>query len=1382
MTLAALTAPATAAEPIDRIAIETAWTSEVRLLLARFCHECHAADLVEADIDLGSFTSIADVRSQPKVWQKVREMLETGQMPPVDAEQPSDAERAVLQQWVRQHLTSEAIAHAGDPGPVVVRRLSNAEYTYTIRDLTGIATLDPAREFPVDGAAGEGFTNTGSALVMSSSLVVKYLDAAKEIASHAVLLPEGIRFSPHSTHRDRTDDLLAGIQALYRRFTDDEGGFAFDLQGVKFRSNQGGQLPVQRYLEATLVEREAITTGAKTTQQVARERGLSGKYLAKLWEVLADDESSSDSLLLDAFQRHWRTAGVEDAATLAAEVIAWQQALWKFNSVGQIGREGGPQKWMEPVTPLISRQEFRVPLPEAAPGDSVVLYLSAGNPGDGNEQVVAVCERPRIEFKEDEPGSARDPILLRDVRQLTRNVRATLASELPRTDRYLAAMAELRTGSKSLEQVAAEHAIMPILLERWIEYLDLGHSPIPRITGQFTNKLTRVQGYEAINGWGSTATPSMLTNGSDEPLAVATAMVPARSVAVHPSPTQDSVIAWRSPLEGRVRIRGRVADADRSCGNGTAWHVELLSSSGSLPVAKGTVARAGEGRFEPGDAFAVHLGDVVKLVVNARDGNYNCDTTQIDLTLTEVDGDRRIWDLASDVVDQISQSNPVADAYGHAGIWHFGAHNNKPTSKVAVPPGSVLANWREAVVDVMTHEALEQRALSVQAVLNTGDEEALSEPDRAFVHQVTEWFGPLDWISVGHSGSNAPDVELEAPQAFGLESSLFGGIPGDNSVDPASLCVTAPSVIEIRLPADLLEPGAEFVTAGTLHAASGRGATAQLQVLTTTPRKSAIAPGVPILVDPQSPLRPGLDSSLADFRELFPPALCYAQIVPVDEVVTLLLFYREDEPLQRLMLDDSQVAELDQLWDELLWVSQEPLALVVALEQLEQFATQDRPDLVTAFSPMREPINARAEAFRRRLVESEPSHVEAVLDFADRAWRRPLTKAEKQDLRDLYHELRRSEIGHDDAIRLTIARVLTSPVFLYRREQPGPGDKATPVSNDELASRLSYFLWSSLPDDELRSMARGGRLTDETELVSQARRMLSDARTRRLAIQFACQWLDVRDFDQNDDKNEALYPEFATLRGAMYEETVLFFEEMFRNDGSVLGLLNADHTFLNEALAKHYGIDGIEGPEWRRVDSMLSRGRGGILGMATVLASQSGASRTSAILRGNWVSETLLGERLPRPPANVPQLPEAVPTGLTARQLIEQHSSVPECAKCHAKIDPYGFALEQFDAIGRTRSETVDTRTTLVDGKSIKGLEGLRDYLAGDRRDDVVQQFCRKLLGYALGREVQLSDEVLLSEMKRRLATHDYRFSEAVMAIVTSRQFREIRGRRMTDG
>ena len=338
------------------------------------------------------------------------------------------------------------------------------------------------------------------------------------------------------------------------------------------------------------------------------------------------------------------------------------------------------------------------------------------------------------------------------------------------------------------------------------------------------------------------------------------------------------------------------------------------------------------------------------------------------------------------------------------------------------------------------------------------------------------------------------------------------------------------------------------------------------------------------------------------------------------------------------------------------------------------------------------------------------------------------------------------------------------------------------MTDGELASRLSYFLWSSMPDAELRTVAAGGTLHEPAVFTRQTRRMLKDGRVRRLATEFACQWLHIHDFDPLEQKSEKQFPEFAELRSNMYEESVLFLTDLFQRDGSLLSLLNADHTFANERLAKFYGVPGVDGDAWRRVDGIQQHGRGGILGLATTLAKQSGASRTSPILRGNWISEVLLGEKLPKPPKNVPQLADAVPVGLTERQLIERHSSDAACAKCHARIDPFGFALENFDAIGRRREKNsgglaIDSRTTLPDGSQVEGLAGLRNYLLEKRRDAFIRQFCRKLLGYAIGRELQLSDEPLLDEMMTRLAKNDYRFSVAVETIVSSKQFRMIRGK-----
>ena len=239
--------------------------------------------------------------------------------------------------------------------------------------------------------------------------------------------------------------------------------------------------------------------------------------------------------------------------------------------------------------------------------------------------------------------------------------------------------------------------------------------------------------------------------------------------------------------------------------------------------------------------------------------------------------------------------------------------------------------------------------------------------------------------------------------------------------------------------------------------------------------------------------------------------------------------------------------------------------------------------------------------------------------------------------------------------------------------------------------------------------------------------------------------------------------------------------DLIQNDRSVLSLLDADHTFVNAALAKHYGIK-TDKSEWHRVDHLRAQGRGGMLGFAATLAKHSGASRTSPILRGNWLSEVVLGEKLPRPPKGVPVLPEEAPAGLTERQLIERHSSDEKCADCHKRIDPFGFALESFDAIGRTRSKdaaglSIDTRTSLANGTAIEGLDGLRSYLVTTRRDDFLRQFCRKLLGYSLGRSVQLSDKPLITSMLTELNAGEHRVATAIELIVRSPQFREVRGK-----
>jgi hypothetical protein len=484
------------------------------------------------------------------------------------------------------------------------------------------------------------------------------------------------------------------------------------------------------------------------------------------------------------------------------------------------------------------------------------------------------------------------------------------------------------------------------------------------------------------------------------------------------------------------------------------------------------------------------------------------------------------------------------------------------------------------------------------------------------------------------------------------------------------------------------------------------------------------------------------------------------------------------------MLSDTDANALDRLWDELHFVSRDALKLVDAYEQLWQFATQDADP--SAFEPLREPIQQRANAFKQQLVDARPYHLESVLQWAAKAFRRPLSESEAEGLELLYSTLRRADIPHEEAIRLLVARILVAPEFLYRLETPGPGGDAQRVSALELANRISYFLWSSSPDDALMQSALDGTLRDPAVLRHHALRMLADPRAQRMAVEFGCMWLHIRDLDQLNEKSETHFPEFAELRQDLYQEAIHFLSDAFQNDGTVMGLLTADHAFVNERLARFYGIPKESAVAWQKIEGVRAYGRGGILTLGAVLAKQSGASRTSPILRGNWLCEVLLGEKLPKPPKNVPVLSEVPPQGVSERQLIEQHSSDPACAKCHRRIDPYGFALEGYDAIGRFRwkdvaGQAIDSSTKLPDGTQIRDAEELRTYLSTTRAEEFVKQFNRKLLGYALGRSVQLSDEPFLASLYQRQNENDYNLKETVITILLSPQFQGIRGREHVD-
>jgi hypothetical protein len=431
-------------------------------------------------------------------------------------------------------------------------------------------------------------------------------------------------------------------------------------------------------------------------------------------------------------------------------------------------------------------------------------------------------------------------------------------------------------------------------------------------------------------------------------------------------------------------------------------------------------------------------------------------------------------------------------------------------------------------------------------------------------------------------------------------------------------------------------------------------------------------------------------------------------------------------------------------------------------------------------------VNANLRWVEKAKIEAEPTHLDALLGFAARAYRRPLTVAETADMLAYYRKLREKDgLSHEDAIRDSIVSVLVSPDFCYRIDLVAEGPKVAPLSDFALASRLSYFLWSSMPDAELMAVAAKGDLKRPELLARQARRMLKDEKVRGLATEFGGNWLDFRRFEELNTVVRERVPALDNdLRLAMYEEPIRFMLDVFRENRSVLDFLYAKHTFVNPALAKHYGIPNMRGDKnvWVRVDDANQYERGGILSMATFLTKNAPGLRTSPVKRGYWVVKQVLGEHIPPPPAVVPELPrDEAKLDLPLRELLARHRENPSCASCHARFDSLGLVFEGFGPVGERRTKdlsgrAIDASATFPGGATGSGIEGLKTYLRASRQNDFLDNLSRKLLAYALGRSLILSDDILIESMRAKLVRDSYRFDSLVESIVTSSQFRNKRG------
>jgi mono/diheme cytochrome c family protein len=408
--------------------------------------------------------------------------------------------------------------------------------------------------------------------------------------------------------------------------------------------------------------------------------------------------------------------------------------------------------------------------------------------------------------------------------------------------------------------------------------------------------------------------------------------------------------------------------------------------------------------------------------------------------------------------------------------------------------------------------------------------------------------------------------------------------------------------------------------------------------------------------------------------------------------------------------------------------------------------------------------------------DEEPCARKILASLARRAYRRPLAAGDVDALLEFYRRGAR-ESGFEKGIQLAIERLLVSPQFLFRIERdPQIVASASPyrISDVELASRLSFFLWSSIPDDDLLKTATRGRLKDPATLEQQVRRMLADPRSKALVDNFAGQWLYLRNIERvHPDPN--IFPEFDdNLREAFQRETELFFSSSLREDRSVIDLLNADYTYLNERLARHYGVEGVYGSHFRRV-TLQDADRKGILGHGSVLTATSYATRTSPVLRGKWLLENIVGAPPPPPPPNVPDLkPTINGKKLTMREQMEAHRANAVCASCHARMDPLGFALERFDAVGKMRTHDegtpIDTSGTLPNGVKFNGPAGLQQALLQDP-NQFVTSVTEKVLTYALGRGVEASDAPAVRKIVREAARNGYRWSSILIGIAKSAPF-----------
>ena len=856
----------------------------------------------------------------------------------------------------------------------------------------------------------------------------------------------------------------------------------------------------------------------------------------------------------------------------------------------------------------------------------------------------------------------------------------------------------------------------------------------------------------------------------------------------------------------------------------------------------------------------------------------------------------------------LPETEAIVGHAGNAPVQHMDRRSKTAANRNTFNPGAVTDSRRLHVE--VSDPADQPVTIVVRVTADDGQESRTGTPARRASDEETGRSArPTEAATVGYVILNAMNFSTSAPAQYKpneaqknlslrtllaehapeeLKRLNWGTHPLGHAVDADSLVLKVPSSVTIEAPAEAFGDGKHkhVYAEAALDRANSKTGIASVDVAASlrdleSALRSDSAMSLP-LINPEQAIAKDFAASGEAFCKLFPNRFYFADDTRGLSAGFHLIegFFRDDQPLCKLVLSDAENQELDRLWDELYFVTgvtEKMLRGFVFFERSERnfmkhpdfdSIKEEDPELTSDETLNRfeqiyltrsgvkgsaeeiatHPVHLFFEEFRQGLKRratqwqaAVPAYQQRLQQFAQAAYRRPLTQVEQQQLTQFFnnalvadaasirtdagsvsHASQPESLGIEQAVRATVVRILVSPHFCYLANAVPPGEGVKPLPDLALASRLSFFLWSSVPDAELLTLAEAGQLNNEATLKAQTRRMLKDPKVSGFALEFFGQWLNYRDFRQAEAVNRSVFPAFDdSLKQAMFEEPTRLVTHVLQNDLPITELLRSDTTFVNKRLAQHYGLPFPEKPisrkalapgsdvpaaqepdasafrlmtplgvanretdEWRLTTGLHQQGRGGLLGMAVFLTKNSQPQRTSPVKRGFWVVHKLLGEHIPPPPPNVAVLPakETDTDGQTIRQLLAAHTEDIKCARCHVRFDPIGLAMEGFDSIGRSREKdlagrAIDNVVQLPSGEQARGVSEFSEYLARNRRADFTKTLNRKLLGYALGRSLQLADLVLLEKMEATLQASDDRVVPLFETVVTSPVFRNQRGR-----